>query len=63
MRIENVIDKSRGMNTGENNPLKRMDEQIFIKILQVPSTVLCTGDFNVMNFLTPGMLYNKGRPS
>lgn len=53
MRAENAIDKSRDMNMGENNLLKCTDAQMFIKILQVPSTVLCTGDIKVINSLTP----------
>lgn len=53
MRAENAIDNSRDMKMGENNLLKCVDEQTFIKILQVPHTVLCTDDMKAMNSLTP----------
>lgn len=38
---------------GENSLFKRVDEQMFIKILQVPNTVLCTDDMKAMNSWTP----------
>lgn len=49
MRAENAIDKSRDMNMGENILLKFVYEQI----LQVPNTVLYTGDIKVMNSSIP----------
>lgn len=53
MRAGSAIDKSRDRKMGENSLFKRVDEQMFIKILQVPNTVLCTDDMKAMNSWTP----------